>query len=237
MHFPAWLALERLTFYTVTPQAGYTLSLSLSVTICRMSRWGYMSSEFPGVEWQSLTWERKGGLRYFTLICDATLWLSTRTALGTGKRLCVRRWPRAGSAYPSLPVRLDPMNGITGVFFQVQVPEPLEASSSLEILRVSSHNSLGLPRGLENVSAPITAHLHALPYVCRTMTDGMRPGQDTGDKDGRRWASFPGQTPLTQAMGKVCHCCFQGPGGLNIFKLLIPFISSYNHFFFLMDTL
>lgn len=47
----------------------------------------------------------------------------------------------------------------------------------------------------------------------------------------RRPASFPDPSPLTQAKGKVC-CCFQGAGDLNIFKLLILFISSYNHLFF-----
>lgn len=43
----------------------------------------------------------------------------------------------------------------------------------------------------------------------------------------QRQASFLGQTPLAQAMGKVCRC-LQGLGGPNIFKLLIPVISFYN---------
>lgn len=98
----------------------------------------------------------------------------------------------------------------TGVFFQVQVPEPLEASSSLEILRVSSHNSLGLPRGLENVSAPITPHLHALPYVCRTMTDGMRPGQDTGDKDGKEMSQFSRPNSSHSGYGESMSLLFSG---------------------------
>lgn len=37
---------------------------------------------------------------------------------------------------------------------------------------------------------PLTPHIHALPYVCRTMTDGMRPGQDTGDSDGKEICQF-----------------------------------------------
>ena len=37
---------------------------------------------------------------------------------------------------------------------------------------------------------PITPHIHALLYVCRMMTDGMRPGQDTGDSNGKETSQF-----------------------------------------------
>lgn len=128
--------------------------------------------------------QRRFAVFHFNLRCH--LVVIDKDGTGDREEAVCQKKTKGRERLPFPPRETGSNEWDTGVFFQVQVPEPLEASSSLEILRVSSHNSLGLPRGLENVSAPITAHLHALPYVCRTMTDGMRPGQDTGDKDGRR---------------------------------------------------
>ena len=159
-----------LLFSAGTLQAGYLPSLSLSVTICRMSRWGQMFSELPGVECRSLTWEQEG-LWSFTLICNATLWLSTRTALGTSGRLCDDLNTAAGSAGDqgqgvlSLPSPGDWVQWM-GYGGFLSSPSLRDLGSFFQLRNTKSiplKHSLGCPGGLENMSAP---SLHtSMPFL------------------------------------------------------------------------
>lgn len=135
-----------------------------------------------------------------TLICNATLWLSTRTALGTSRRPCDGLNTAAGAAddqgqecSASPPQETGSSERAMGVFFQVQVSETLEASSSLETLRVSSCNiAWGALEAWK--TCPPHHSTHPCPSLCLQDSDRWDEAGTRHWRQGRK-----GNEPVFQA--------------------------------------
>lgn len=103
------------------------------------------------------------------------------------------------------------------VFFQVRVHSPWKHHPAQKHQDCPLTKQRGLQAEAQKTCPPPTLRPY-MPFLKSAGRWGMDGGwgKTLEPETKRRQARFLGQTPLAQAMGKVCRC-LQGPGGPNIF--------------------